>query len=126
MLEAIPNERLVYAWNGGHTGNIGYGSSLRTVVTLTLTKVTGGTQRRMVHSGFELPRNGNRLHQYEQRLGRPMRNLDRIAAEQAREDAALTQVDRGEFLNPQEVRADIEKTNGNGAMHTPPIVSPQA
>ena len=26
VLEVMPNERLVYAWKGGHEGNVGYGS----------------------------------------------------------------------------------------------------
>src|SRR5258708_37519361 len=26
VLEGIPNERLAYAWTGGHEGNVGYGS----------------------------------------------------------------------------------------------------
>jgi uncharacterized protein YndB with AHSA1/START domain len=33
VLEAIPNQRFVYAWKGGHEGNVGYGSRLDTVVT---------------------------------------------------------------------------------------------
>ena len=28
VLEAIPNERLAYAWKGGHEGNVGYGAPL--------------------------------------------------------------------------------------------------
>jgi uncharacterized protein YndB with AHSA1/START domain len=57
VLEAIPNERLVYAWKGGHESNVGYGATLNTVVTWTLAKVEGGTRLRLVHSGFVLPRN---------------------------------------------------------------------
>src|SRR5580698_5171992 len=57
VLEAKPNERLVYAWQGGHEGNVGYGARLETVVTLTLSRVERGTRVRLVHSGFELPRN---------------------------------------------------------------------
>jgi uncharacterized protein YndB with AHSA1/START domain len=57
VLEVIPNERLVYAWKGGHEGNVGYGSRLDTVVTWTLAKVDGGTRLRVVHSGFVLPKN---------------------------------------------------------------------
>jgi len=57
VLEAVPNERLVYAWRGGHADNVGYGSPLDTVVTWALTKVADGTRVRLVHSGFELPRN---------------------------------------------------------------------
>ncbi len=40
VLEVMPNERLVYAWKGGHDGNVGYGSRLDTVVTWTLSRVT--------------------------------------------------------------------------------------
>jgi uncharacterized protein YndB with AHSA1/START domain len=57
VLEAIPNERLAYAWRGGHETNIGYGSRLDTVVTFTLSRVENGTRLRLVHSGFVLPRN---------------------------------------------------------------------
>ena len=44
VLEAIPNERLVYTWKGGHEGNVGYGSRLDTVVTWTLSRVENGTR----------------------------------------------------------------------------------
>lgn len=57
VLEVVPNERLAYAWQGGHTGNVGYGSLLDTVVTFTLEKADGGTRVRLVHSGFVLPKN---------------------------------------------------------------------
>jgi uncharacterized protein YndB with AHSA1/START domain len=57
VLEVIPNQRLAYAWKGGHDGNAGYGSRLDTVVTFTLSKVENGTRLRLVHSGFVLPRN---------------------------------------------------------------------
>ena len=57
VLEAIPNERLAYAWRGGHETNTGYGSRLDTVVTFTLSRVENGTRLRLVHSGFVLPRN---------------------------------------------------------------------
>ncbi|HEX4157652.1 MAG TPA: SRPBCC domain-containing protein [Rhizomicrobium sp.] len=57
VLDVIPHERLVYAWRGGHETNIGYGAKLDTVVTFTLVKEAGGTRLRVVHSGFELPRN---------------------------------------------------------------------
>ena len=57
VLDAIPNERFVYSWKGGHEGNVGYGARLDTVVTFTLKKVEGGTRLRLVHSGFVLPRN---------------------------------------------------------------------
>jgi uncharacterized protein YndB with AHSA1/START domain len=57
VLEVIPNERLAYAWKGGHEGNAGYGSRLDTVVTFTLSKAENGTRLRLVHSGFVLPQN---------------------------------------------------------------------
>jgi uncharacterized protein YndB with AHSA1/START domain len=57
VLEVIPNERLAYAWRGGHETNLGYGSRLDTVVTFTLSREQNGTRLRLVHSGFVLPRN---------------------------------------------------------------------
>jgi uncharacterized protein YndB with AHSA1/START domain len=57
VLEVIPNQRLAYAWKGGHDGNTGYGSLLDTVVTFTLSKAENGTRLRLVHSGFVLPQN---------------------------------------------------------------------
>ena len=57
VLEVIPNERFAYEWKSGHGGNVGYGSLLDTVVTFTLSKVERGTRLRLVHAGFELPKN---------------------------------------------------------------------
>jgi uncharacterized protein YndB with AHSA1/START domain len=57
VLEAVPHQRLVYSWKGGHESNVGYGSLLDTVVTWTLQRIERGTRLRMVHSGFVLPRN---------------------------------------------------------------------
>jgi uncharacterized protein YndB with AHSA1/START domain len=57
VLEAVPNQRLVYSWKGGHEANVGYGSRLDTVVTFTLSRVEAGTRLRVVHSGFVLPKN---------------------------------------------------------------------
>jgi uncharacterized protein YndB with AHSA1/START domain len=57
VLEAVPNERLSYAWKGGDAGNRGYGSLLDTVVTFTLSPEKGGTRLRLVHAGFVMPRN---------------------------------------------------------------------
>ena len=57
VLEAIPNERLVYAWQGGHHENTGYGAPLDTVVSWSLTKVENGTRLLLVYSGFVTPRN---------------------------------------------------------------------
>jgi uncharacterized protein YndB with AHSA1/START domain len=58
VLDVVPNERLSYAWRGGHASNgNGYGSKLDTVVTFTLEKAEAGTRLRLIHSGFVLPRN---------------------------------------------------------------------
>jgi uncharacterized protein YndB with AHSA1/START domain len=57
VLEAIPNQQLVYTWKSGHAENIGYGAPLDSVVTFTLAKTENGTRLRAVHSGFVLPRN---------------------------------------------------------------------
>jgi uncharacterized protein YndB with AHSA1/START domain len=57
VLEVIPNQRLAYAWKGGHEANAGYGSRLDTVVTFTLSRVENGTRLSLVHSGFVLPQN---------------------------------------------------------------------
>src|SRR3954447_18802640 len=58
VLEAVPNQRLVYTWKSEHPENVGYGAPLDTVVTFTLSKVENGTRLRAVYSGFVLPRNG--------------------------------------------------------------------
>jgi uncharacterized protein YndB with AHSA1/START domain len=57
VLEATPNQRLVYTWKSGHQGNVGYGAPLDTVVTFILSRVEKGTRLRLVHSGFVLPKN---------------------------------------------------------------------
>jgi uncharacterized protein YndB with AHSA1/START domain len=57
VLEAVPSERLVHTWRGGSDSNAQYGSRLDTIVTWTLSEVTGGTRVRLVHSGFCTPRN---------------------------------------------------------------------
>ncbi|MES2937573.1 MAG: SRPBCC domain-containing protein [Pseudomonadota bacterium] len=57
VLEVVPNRRISYAWKGGHPDNTGYGAPLDSVVTWTLTPTDGGTQLRLVHSGFVSPTN---------------------------------------------------------------------
>ena len=57
VLEVTRNERLSFSWQGGDDGNAQYGSRLDTIVTLTLTKVDGGTRLGLVHSGFVTPKN---------------------------------------------------------------------
>ncbi|MEP9387376.1 SRPBCC domain-containing protein [Mesorhizobium sp. KR9-304] len=81
VLEVVPNERLVYSWRGGHEANVGYGSKLDTVVTWTLGRVENGTRIRVVHSGFELPRNDTAYRNMSDGWKKVVRNLDATAAE---------------------------------------------
>jgi uncharacterized protein YndB with AHSA1/START domain len=82
VLEAKPNERLVYAWEGGHDGNVGYGARLETIVTLTLSKVAAGTRLRLVHSGFELPRNETAFRNMSDGWLKVLQRVEAIAGEQ--------------------------------------------
>jgi uncharacterized protein YndB with AHSA1/START domain len=61
VLEAVPHERLVYSWRGGHPDNTGYGAPLDTTVSWTLTPTAEGTRIRLVHAGFVVPRNQSAL-----------------------------------------------------------------
>jgi uncharacterized protein YndB with AHSA1/START domain len=83
VLEAIPNERLVYAWKGGHEANAVYGSRLDTVVTFTLSKVENGTRLRVVHSGFALPNNEVAFRNMSGGWKKVVPAIGSIAAEQA-------------------------------------------
>ena len=82
VLQVIPNERLAYAWKGGHEANVGYGSRLETVVTWTLARVDNGTRVRLVHSGFVLPKNDTAFKSMSEGWTKVVRNLDAIVAEQ--------------------------------------------
>jgi uncharacterized protein YndB with AHSA1/START domain len=82
VLEVIPNERLAYAWTGGHEGNVGYGSRLDTVVTFILSAVDNGTRLRLVHSGFVLPKNDTAFKNMSHGWTTVIENIDAIAAEQ--------------------------------------------
>jgi uncharacterized protein YndB with AHSA1/START domain len=81
VLEVTPNERLVYAWKGGHEGNVGYGSRLETVVKWTLTKVDGGTRLRMVHSGFRTPKNDSAFKTMSEGWPKVIQRIGAIAEE---------------------------------------------
>jgi len=83
VLEVVPNERLVYSWQGGHEANVGYGSRLQTIVTWTLFRVEGGTRVRLVHSGFVLPKNDTAFRNMSDGWKKVVRNLDAVVAEQA-------------------------------------------
>ena len=82
VLEVMPNERLAYAWKGGHEGNVGYGAPLSTVVTWTLSRAETGTRVRLVHSGFITPRNDTAFKGMSEGWKKVVRNLDSIAREQ--------------------------------------------
>jgi uncharacterized protein YndB with AHSA1/START domain len=82
VLEATPNERLVYAWKGGHEGNVGYGSPLDTVVTFSLSRVESGTRLRLVHSGFVLPRNDGAFKKMGEGWKKCVPTIGAIAGEQ--------------------------------------------
>lgn len=83
VLEAVPNERLVYTWQGGHEGNVGYGSRLETVVTWVLSKAENGTRLRLVHSGFVLPRNDTAFRNMGAGWKKVVPGIGAIAAEHA-------------------------------------------
>ena len=82
VLEVIPNERLAYAWKGGHESNLGYGSQLDTVVTFTLSRVAEGTRVRLVHSGFVLPKNEAAFTNLNGGWKKVVGNINAIATEQ--------------------------------------------
>ena len=81
VVEVVPNERLVYSWKGGHEANVGYGSKLDTLVTWTLARVENGTRVRIVHSGFDLPRNDTAYRNMSDGWKKVVRRLDATAAE---------------------------------------------
>ena len=85
--EVVPNQRLVYTWNSGHESNVGYGARLQTVVTWTLTKVAGGTLLRLVHAGFQLPRNELAYTNMGEGWRKIFSRLDALAAEAPAESA---------------------------------------
>lgn len=54
VLEVLPEQRLVYSWQGGSKKLDGYGHELDTVVTWTLTPDgSGGTLLHLEHAGFD-------------------------------------------------------------------------
>jgi uncharacterized protein YndB with AHSA1/START domain len=82
VLEVTPNQRLVHSWRGGHSGNVGYGAELDTVVTWTLSGAENGTRVRMVHSGFVLPRNHTAFEGMSEGWKTVVQRIEAIAAEQ--------------------------------------------
>jgi uncharacterized protein YndB with AHSA1/START domain len=80
VVEVVPNERLVYAWKGGHPGNVGYGAPLDTLVTWSLTKTEKGTRLRLVHSGFVTPLNESALKTMGEGWKKVVPSIGEIAA----------------------------------------------
>ena len=81
VLEVTPNERLVYAWRGGHDANAEYGSRLETVVKWTLTKVDSGTRLRLMHSGFRTPTNDSAFKTMSEGWPKVLQKIDTISGE---------------------------------------------
>ena len=84
VLEVMPNQRLVYAWKGGHEENVGYGSRLETVVTWSLSRAENGTRLRLVHSGFVLPKNDSAFKTMSEGWKKVVQSVGDIAGEQDR------------------------------------------
>jgi uncharacterized protein YndB with AHSA1/START domain len=82
VLEAIPNQRLAFAWKSGHAGNVGYGAPLDTVASFTLSRVENGTRLRLVHSGFVLPRNETAFRNMGEGWKKVVPSIGAIAGEQ--------------------------------------------
>ncbi len=57
VLEVVPNERLVYAWKGGHESNHGLRFAARHGRHVHADQVAEGTRLKLVHSGFVTPIN---------------------------------------------------------------------
>jgi uncharacterized protein YndB with AHSA1/START domain len=81
VLEVRPNERLAFAWKGGHEANTGYGSRLDTVVSWTLSRVEGGTRLRLVHSGFVTPKNDSAFETMSEGWKKVVQNIGAIVGE---------------------------------------------
>lgn len=81
VLEVRPNERLAFAWKGGHDGNAGYGSRLDTVVTWTLSRAGNGTRLRLVHSGFSTPKNDSAFKTMSEGWPKVVQTVGAIAGE---------------------------------------------
>lgn len=83
VLEVVENERLSYAWRGGHAGNEGYGSKLETVVTFILSGLETGTRLRLIHSGFQRPKNDTAYQNMSEGWKKVVKKLDTVIAEEA-------------------------------------------
>ena len=81
VLEVVPNQRLSYAWQGGHEANTGYGAPLDSVVTWTLSREAGGTRLCLVHAGFVSPRNDSAFNTMRDGWSKVVRKLGSLAGE---------------------------------------------
>ena len=86
VLEAVPNERLVYSWKGGHAANVGYGAPLDTVVAWTIARTEAGARVRLVHSGFVVPGNESALETMSHGWKKVVPSLGRVADEDDRSE----------------------------------------
>ncbi len=84
VLEVVPNERLAFSWQGGHEGNVGYGSRLDTVVTWSLSRLKSGTRLRLVHSGFIAPKNDSAYHHMSEGWKEVVQRVGTLSGEQNR------------------------------------------
>ncbi|AXQ27788.1 SRPBCC domain-containing protein [Solimonas sp. K1W22B-7] len=87
VLEVVPNERLVYSWQGGHESNAEYGSRLETVVTFTLSRSDLGTRLRLVHSGFRLPKNHSAFSKMSNGWPKVLQQIGAMSGEQDTKEA---------------------------------------
>ena len=87
VVEVTENQCLSYTWAGGHEDNVGYGSKLETLVTITLSAVEGGTRLRLIHSGFLLPRNEVAYRNMSDGWKVVAKRLEQVVAEDAAEQA---------------------------------------
>ena len=83
VLEVVPNQRLAFAWKGGHEGNVGYGSRLDTVVTWILSTAESGTRLRLVHSGFVAPTNDSAFKTMSEGWKQVVQRVGAISGEKA-------------------------------------------
>ena len=80
-----PPRELAYTWVGGSSTNDRHSAALDTVVTWTLTPVSGGTRLRMVHDGFRSPRNDLAFEEMSKGWNRVPAQVSQLAAELAME-----------------------------------------
>lgn len=83
VLEVDPPRKLSYTWIGGAAANSDYGSALDSVLTITLTPVPEGTQFKLVHDGFQSPRNDFAFVEMGKGWGKIVERIEGLARELA-------------------------------------------